>query len=351
MKKKILTGMLVVIMLFGTLFVLSGCGDNSNEEEKNVNNNAVNEQIEDKNEQQENVDELYLKVLKNEIKYINENNKETLFSEYMENHKDSTSDTTVKYTIFDFDNDSENEMIIMIESFNDGFYLILNNEDSTIYGFEDVYRGMKSIKKDGSYSASGGANTNGILKDKFEKNKRITETLAEMDMGECKIAGKSVSESEYLKYFEEFDKKENVTFITYIEKYDFSTKNSNNPSKTTNTENVTQSSFKEGVYKMTKPSLVGTEAEGYDTTITFSNGNVSFLESYWGRKKSGTYSIQGDTLTIKYTSGNEVNSIEGDTGTVTLDETEVYKIDGNKITMQSTTADSYYKAGSTVYEL
>ena len=46
-----------------------------------------------------------------------------------------------------------------------------------------------------------------------------------------------------------------------------------------------------------------------------------------------------------------MNSIEGDTGTVTLDETEVYKIDGNKITMQSTTADSYYKAGSTVYEL
>ena len=51
---------------------------------------------------------------------------------------------------------------------------------------------------------------------------------------------------------------------------------------------------------MTKPSLVGTEAEGYDTTITFKDGKVSYLESYWGTKKNGTYSVQGDTLIIKY---------------------------------------------------
>lgn len=359
MNKKILTGMLV-IMLFGTLFVLSGCVNNSDKEENKVDNNVVSEQTEETNEKQESVDDLYFKVLNNEIKYINENNEETLFSEYMENYKDSSTDTSVKYTIFDFDNDSENEMIVMIDSNSDGFYLILNNENEIIYGFDDVYRGMISIKTDGSYNASGGAYTGGILKSTFKKNERITETLAEMDMGKYKIDGKSVSESEYLKYFEEFENKENVEFITYIEKYSFNTENSDESSSTAssdeysntaNTKNITQSSFKEGVYRMTKPSLIGTDAEGYDTTITFSNGKVSFLESYWETKKFGTYSIQGDTLTIKYTSGNEVDSINGDTGTVSLNETEVYKIDGNKITMQSTTADSYYKAGSTVYEL
>lgn len=347
--KKCLT---LTIMIAIIMFLLSGCGDNSTKEEKKVdNNNVVSEQTESKNEKQESEDDLYFKVLKDEIKYINESNKETLFSEYMENYKENNTDTKVKYTIFDFDNDSENEMIIMIESFGDGFYLILNNEDGVIYGFEDVYRGMIYIKTDGSYSGSGGATNGGILKNTFKKNKRITETLAEMDMGKCQIGGKSVSESEYLEYFEEFKNKEDVEFITYIEKYDFSSEKANSTSSTKNSESATQESFKEGVYKMTKPSLVGTEAEGYNTTITLTNGSASFLESYWERKKYGTYSVQGDILTIKYTSGNEVNSITGDAGTVTLNETEVYKIDDNKLTMQSTTSDQYYKAGSNVYEL
>ena len=50
---------------------------------------------------------------------------------------------------------------------------LLNNEDGTVYGFEEVYRGLKDLKTDGTYLASGGASSNGILRDKFEKNKRI----------------------------------------------------------------------------------------------------------------------------------------------------------------------------------
>lgn len=347
MKKNLLKIIFINLILFVLLFIFSGCENKvSKEEHLNVNENV---QTENQNNQQENADDEYFKVLRNEIKYVNEDNKETLFKTYMENYKESSDSTKIKYTIYDFDNDSKNEMIVMIEAFNDGFYLILNNEDGVIYGFEDVYRGMISIKTDGSYNGSGGAASNAILKDKFEKNKRITETLAEMDMGQYKIAGKDVSESEYSKYFDEFNKKENVTFTTYIENYDFNTENSDKTSNTTNTE--TQSSFKEGVYKMTKPSLVGTEAEGFDTTITFKDGNVSFLERYWGRKKYGTYSVQGDALIINYTSGNEVDSIDGDKGMVTLNEVETYKIEGTKITLQKTSADLYYKAGSTVYEL
>lgn len=348
MKSKLLKIIFINLALIGILLIFSGC-ENKVSKEEHVNNITKNEQTENQNNQQENVDDAYFKVLKNEIKYINEDNKETLFKTYMENYKESSDNTKIKYTIYDFDNDSKNEMIVMIEAFNDGFYLILNNEDGIIYGFEDVYRGMISIKTDGSYSGSSGATSNIILKNKFEKNKRITETLAEMDMGKCKIAGKDVSESEYSKYLEEFNKKENVTFTTYIENYDFNLENSNKTSSTTNTE--TQSSFKEGVYKMTEPSLVGTEAEGFDTTITFKNGNVSFLEPYWGRKKYGTYSVQGSTLLINYTSGNEVDSIDGDKGMVTLNEVETYKIEGTKITLQKTSADLYYKVGSTVYEL
>ena len=129
----------------------------------------------------------------------------------------------------------------------------------------------------------------------------------------------------------------------------------NSENKTTDnneTENtLNKASFEEGVYTMTKPSLVGTDAEGFDTTITFKDGKVSYLESYWGSKKNGTYTVEGNTLIVNYTSGNEVDSINGDMGTVTMNETEEYKIEGRKIILQKTSADVYYTAGSNVYEL
>lgn len=343
-KELIITNIILLIML-----LLTGCGNDK--QGKIEANDVSNQESENTEFAQENYDDLYFKVLNNEVEYINENNKNTKFSEYMDRYE-GTSNPCIKYAIFDFDSDSKNEIIVFIEAYSDGFYLILNNEDNTIYGFEDVYRGMTSIKTDGSYSASGGANLGGVLKCTFEKNKRITQSLAEMDMDKYQIAGEDVTEEEFLSYMEEFNKKENVQFITFIEKYNFNAENENSNNNTENeNQSQTETTFKEGIYKMTKPSLVGTDAEGYDTTITFSNGTAQYFESYWRRKKSGTYTVQGDILTIKYTSGNEVNSINGDTGTVKLNETEIYKINENTITMQSTTADSYYKAGSNVYEL
>ena len=67
-----------------------------------------NEQINAQDVAQED-DDIYFKVLKNEIKYVNEDNKETLFKEYMENYKESTENPKIKYTVFDFDNDSKND--------------------------------------------------------------------------------------------------------------------------------------------------------------------------------------------------------------------------------------------------
>lgn len=205
MKKKILITLIVVLVLAVIIFFASKFM-NVKDTQKDQKNMNKNEQINAQDVAQED-DDIYFKVLKNEIKYVNEDNKETLFKEYMENYKESTENPKIKYTVFDFDNDSKNEMIVMIEAFNDGFYLILNNEDGTVYGFEEVYRGLKDLKTDGTYLASGGASSNGILRDKFEKNKRIQETLAEMDMGKFQIDGKDVSEEEYNKYLDEFSKK------------------------------------------------------------------------------------------------------------------------------------------------
>ena len=129
MKKKILITLIVVLVLAVIIFFASKFMNmkDTQEDQKNMNEN---EQIDDQDVAQED-DDIYFKVLKNEIKYVNEDNKETLFKEYMENYKESTENPKIKYTVFDFDNDSKNEMIVMIEAFNDGFYLILNNNCSS----------------------------------------------------------------------------------------------------------------------------------------------------------------------------------------------------------------------------
>lgn len=336
-KNKLLSLALAVLMLFGMLFFLTGCGQNDSEEE-NETEKTTN------TGKKESAEDLYFKVLNNEIKYISEENKEMLFSEYMKTFENTSSNasTTISYALIDLDNDSENEMVVAIDCY-DRFYLILNYEDENIYGFKDVGRGMISIKTDGTYMATGGAEVSAILKCKFDKTERITETLAESDTNSWKVNGKKADNAEFLEYLTEFNNKKEIKFTTFKENYNFNfdSSNSNNDNKVT---------FKEGKYTMTKPSLAGTEAEGYDTTITFNSGKVSYIESYWGNKKNGTYSVNGDTLTIKYTSGVEVNSITGE-ATVTLNETEIYKIDGKKLTLQSTTRDQYYKAGDKVFEL
>lgn len=333
----------IISVLLMVTILLGGCGEQDNKTKEN--NDTAENQIVDESKSV-NVDDIYMSVLKDETKYVSEENKETLFSEYMNRYEGR--DAKVSYTLMDFDRDKENEMIILIDTF-DGFYLILNYEDGVVYGFEDVFRGMTTIKDDGTHVATGGAEAYGLIRSTFDKNKKIDEIVAENDMGTYKVNGKAVSEEEFRETWEkECASKKDVDFKVYVEKYEA---NSSSGESTTTETKEQKSSFTEGTYKMTKPSLVGTEAEGYDTTITFSNGKVNYLESYWEVKKSGTYSVSGDTLTINYTSGNEVNSIEGDLGTKAINETEVYKINGNKLTIESKTADSYTKAGDIVFEL
>ena len=64
------------------LFTFSGCGSNVNKEE-NVNNTNESNQSDGEETLANNDNQLYFKVLENEIKYVNEDNKETLFKTYM----------------------------------------------------------------------------------------------------------------------------------------------------------------------------------------------------------------------------------------------------------------------------
>lgn len=217
MKKKLIVIVLIVLILTVIIYFASKLVNDEDDQgtSKNMNENV---QASDQDVAKENDDDIYFKVLKNDVKYVDEDNKEILFKDYLENYKESSENPKVKYAVFDFDNDSKDEMIVLVEAFGDGFYLILNNENGTVYGFGEVYRGLQNLKTDGTYLASGGAFSNGIFRDEFEKNKRIQKTLAEMDMDKIQIDGKDVSKEEYEKYVDEFNKKENVEFKDYNEK-------------------------------------------------------------------------------------------------------------------------------------
>ncbi len=345
MKSKFLSILIVTTMLCGMLFILAGCGqensNNSNEDLALNNQTTGSKEVQEQNKDEENPDDIYFKVLKNEISYVDESNAKTYFKNYLDAYNTSQS---VKYALFDLDGDSQNEMVILVSGET---YLILNREGNIVYGFEDVLRGMLSIKTDGTYSASGGAAISVIYKCTFEKNKRNIKTLAECDTMYNKyiVNEKSVDKAEFEKYFEEFNNKPNVEF----KDYNNNEESTNDEQKNLNGNNYNiQSTFKEGVYNK---SLAGTEAEGYEETLTFSDGKVSYNETYWGRKRSGTYSVKENTITIKYTSGIDADSINGNTPVSNLNEVEVYKIEGNKLIMQSKSTDPYYKAGSVVYEL
>ena len=347
MKSKFLSFLIVTIMLCGILFILAGCGqenaNNSNEDLVQNNQTTEDKVVQEQNKDEENPDDVYFKVLRNETSYVDESNIEAYFKEYANAYNTNQS---IKYSLFDLDGDSQNEMIILVSG---EMYLILNREGSIVYGFTDVLRGMLSIKTDGTYSGSGGAAISVICKSTFEKNKRNIQTLAECDAMDNKyiINEKNVSETEFTKYFEEFNKKPNIEFKEYNNNEESTSDEHKQTNSNGNSYNKS-GSFKEGVYNK---SLAGTDAEGYEETLTFSDGKVSCNETYLGRKRAGTYSVQENTITVEYTSGIDADSINGNTPVSNLNEVEVYKIEDNKLIMQSKSTDPYYKAGSIVYEL
>ena len=291
MSKKLIL-FIMAMLLTTSLFVLTGCSKNVEESkneliennekivEKDNQKSELNKQEDSKNvEENKNIEQnIYFEVLQGKKNYINELNKQTTFD---------ASNKSIKYAILDMDEDEKDEMVIQIDEED---YLILNLEDDVVYGFEVVLRGLLNLKTDGSYMASGGAASNGILKSSFSKNKRIETVLAQSDIYETNpymINNKVVTESEVNKYFEEFNKKENVAFTTYE-------KGSTNQKATS--ENDT--SFKEGTfsYKVT----TGAENDGSIHSIKFQNGIAIWQETYFGEYVSGNYTISGDKITVNY---------------------------------------------------
>ena len=307
MKSNVLKILLISFIVVVALVCLTGC------ENKQINNVSENNQNVSNVESKKSLKDIYLEVLDNKRKYVNEQNEEVDINKYLQMFEGKDL-VKISYAILDMDNDNEDELVALFESF-DGFYLVLNYEDGKVYGFEDVYRGMVDLKTNGYYYGSGGATTGGLLRSTFDKNVRKSETLAETDNGVYKIAGRNVTKQEYDNYIDnEFRNKQGVKWIEY---------------KTVRAPEA-KSDFEEGTYEYTVPKN-GAENDGAKETLSFENGNITYKDEYFGTTKTATYILNKDNIVIRFTKETLFNQSVDKDETINISESVTYRYSDNKL--------------------
>lgn len=317
MKRKILHIVLIEIILCVTIFTLSGCG-----KENEVKTEDMQEQSQKIADTKQEIDlkDIYLEVLNNKREYVNEDNQKLKIESYS-NLKNYKNETNITYAILDIDEDGLYELVAL---FNEDYYMIFNYEDETVYGFEEVYRGLKNLRTNGHYIASSGAGYNEVCKTSFNKNKRDITILAQIDYPSYTIANKKATEEEYNNYLkEQFYSVDEVKWI----KFDTSkiTLSENKDTKTTqkNTEDL-----KNGIYTYTYPNL-GMEVDGSKEIITLKDGNITFERKYFDMTKKGTYTVNGNNIVANYTDSSVFSQGEQKMVSEKISETVTYNITTN----------------------
>lgn len=304
---------------------------------------GIKEEIQDKIK---NLDNIYFEVLDGKKSYIDSKNKQMYVSDFL-NQSFIDGTTKIEYTLLDMDGDGSNEMVVFFNYNSDGMYLILNNENGTVYGFEEVYRGMLRLKTDGTYLASGGAATNVIIKSTFNKNVKNDELLAESDWGWYKVAGKYVTESEYQKCMNEFLAKPDAKFTFYKEIDKEKNQEEENVVNTTNTtsqetKEQEQTAFTEGTYIVKYNDAELEQLYGRAEKIELKNGIAKYENNYLGGGFTGTYTVSGNIITVKFTKETGIYSDTGEKYEQSINETRKYIIESSTIVVDQSTGYKYY---------
>lgn len=250
--------------------------------------------------------DIYMDVLNGEKEFIDEYDIVMKIDDYLSSL--GMENQSIEYTILDMDQDEDKEMVVL---FGGEYYLIFNyeEENDTVYAFQDVLRGILGLKTNGLYVGSGGAATSGLMRSTFQRNERIQETLAERDFNVFKIGDKAVSEAEYNQYMEsEYQSKEDVKWTTF----------------------QAGDKLDGNVYIYIYPDL-GMEVDGSKEILYFEKGTVTLREQYLGTKKTGTYSIQDGNVIVTYAKETLWNQGLNQDETKDISEQVIYKIDSNNV--------------------
>ncbi len=217
MKKRIIVLLLVSILLFGCNKKEKVSGITNIE----TNNTVINETIVDF--EVTNVEELLLKAMNSEIKFIEgpsnsgiyedfkNNGNEVLFKDYELFEYDYAIPN--EYVFIDLDGDNLNELVVLTNS-DYGAYVILKyyKESEKIYGYKIGIREFENLKIDGTFIGSSGAMATSYLKIEFNnfELQMIEMAYSDYDNNEYLINNKTVSKEEIDKFVDEWDKKENI---------------------------------------------------------------------------------------------------------------------------------------------
>lgn len=105
------------------------------------------------------------------------------------------------YTFVDLDGDGAEEAVYQRSDYR-GF-CVLRCHEGKVYGYEFNYRGLMSLKQDGTFAASAGAFDNGYGRLRFIGTELTVEyfmwQMENGSGGSCTIEGKTVSRDEYLR--------------------------------------------------------------------------------------------------------------------------------------------------------
>ncbi len=151
---------------------------------------------------------------------IRYNENDLFFSKWLETENMSVT----KYSFVDLDSDSNPETVLWLaKEANEYFgFLILHEEDETVYLYLLYYRQFYNLKNDGTFSSSGGVANNGIRKISFSGL-----TYTENDIAYCEsydnnnisyfVEGETVSQEEYNMYLIKQEEKSDAVWNVYQE--------------------------------------------------------------------------------------------------------------------------------------
>jgi hypothetical protein len=120
----------------------------------------------------------------------------------------------LEYIVFDFDEDGEKELVVMLYAGGgDPYVRVFDKQEDMVYAYPFVYRGFLHVHEDGGIYGASAADEFMIYKVKFDKNKQeetiiLNETSEETESGQIErvwyVKGKKVTEEEFYKFLDEY---------------------------------------------------------------------------------------------------------------------------------------------------
>lgn len=175
------------------------------------------------------VSEAYKAVLQNKVDFIStdDNKKKVYLNDFLTNEE--IYETILKvthFTVVDMDGDKIPEVVLELTPTPGQypeFYEVLHYMNGAVYGYIQVYRGLESLKTDGTFRYSGGASHNGYGKLRFESNACETDVSGYHDTNSDGtttffIKNKPVTEEAYNSFSKEEDGKKDVVWCELSQK-------------------------------------------------------------------------------------------------------------------------------------